>query len=58
MSESGLVHLELELDPMSDPVEGWLLEDGGERVPFTGWLQLAAALERARLGAAPSAPLA
>jgi hypothetical protein len=57
MSEPGLVHLELELDPASDPVVGWLVADGGERVPFTGWLQLAAALERARLGAATSGPV-
>jgi hypothetical protein len=58
MSESGLVHMELELDPLADPVEGWLLDDRGERVPFTGWLQLAAALERARLGAVSSEPRA
>jgi hypothetical protein len=51
MSEPGLVHLELELDAAADPVVGWLVTHTGEREPFTGWLQLAAALERARLAA-------
>lgn len=57
MNESGLVRLELELDPTADPVEGWLVVGDGEREPFTGWIQLAAALERARAGALP-APVA
>ena len=59
MSESGLVHLELELDPSADPVEGWLVAGTGDREQFTGWIQLAAALERIRIGAAaPGAPSA
>ena len=58
MNESGLVHLELELDPAADPVQGWLVVAGGEREPFTGWIQLAAALERIRVGAAPGLPVA
>ena len=53
MNEPGLVHLELELDPAADPVEGWLVVGGGEREPFTGWIQLAAALERIRVGGPP-----
>jgi len=56
MDEPGLVHLELELDAAADPVVGWVHCDGGEREEFTGWLQLAAALERARVGAAPREP--
>jgi hypothetical protein len=58
MNEPGLVHLELELDRAADPVEGWLVVDSGEREPFTGWIQLAAALERIRVGATPSLPIA
>jgi hypothetical protein len=58
MSEPGLVYMELELDPTADPVTGWLVTNGGEPEPFTGWLQLAAALERARLATTPSGPLA
>jgi hypothetical protein len=50
MDVPGLVHLQLELDTAADPVEGWLVRDGGTREPFTGWIQLAAALERARGG--------
>jgi hypothetical protein len=53
MNEPGLVHLELELDPSADPVEGWLVVESGGREPFTGWIQLAAALERIRVGGAP-----
>jgi hypothetical protein len=56
MSESGHVHLEIEIDPIADPVEGWLVVGGGEREAFTGWIQLAAALERVRAGTVP-APL-
>ena len=58
MNEPGLVHLELELDAAADPVEGWLVVGGGERESFTGWIQLAAALERIRVGAAAPAPCA
>jgi hypothetical protein len=55
MHEPGLVHLELELDPSADPVEGWLVVESGERESFTGWIQLAAALERIRVGGASPA---
>jgi hypothetical protein len=58
MNGPGLVHLELELDPSADPVEGWLVVECGEREPFTGWIQLAAALERIRVGSTPSAAVA
>ena len=57
MNEPGLVHLELELDPAADPVEGWLVVGSGDREQFTGWIQLAAALERIRVGGAPPAPV-
>ena len=56
MNEPGLVHLELELDPSADPVQGWLVVGAGDREPFTGWIQLAAALERIRLGGAAPVP--
>jgi hypothetical protein len=58
MNEPGLVHLELELDASADPVEGWLVVRGGDRERFTGWIQLAAALERIRVGGPPPAPVA
>jgi len=56
MEETTVVHLELELDADADPVEGWLVRDGGAREAFVGWIQLAAALERTRVGAAHREP--
>ena len=56
MHESAVVHLELELDATADPVEGWLVMDGGAREAFVGWIQLAAALERLRVGAGTLQP--
>jgi hypothetical protein len=56
MHASAVVHLELELDATADPVEGCLVMDGGGREPFVGWIQLAAALERLRVGAGAPEP--
>jgi hypothetical protein len=36
----------VEFDATNDPIAGWLT-DGTERRPFTGWLGLISALERA-----------
>lgn len=44
--QPGRRRLILEYEPGSDPISGTLLDDSGGR-PFTGWLQLAAALETA-----------
>jgi hypothetical protein len=43
--QPGRRRLILEFEPGSDPISGTLLDDYGGGRPFTGWLQLAAALE-------------
>jgi hypothetical protein len=40
------ITLQLELDPQSSPFTGAIEADGGERVPFVGWLGLAQVLEQ------------
>ena len=47
-----LLHLRLDLDPRSDPIEGALTVGAGPPEPFVGWIELAAALERLRSEAA------
>ena len=37
----------LDLEVGTEPIAGRLSDPGGEPVPFAGWLELAAALERA-----------
>ena len=37
----------LDLEIGSEPIAGWLSDTDGEAVRFAGWLELAAALERA-----------
>lgn len=38
----------LELDAGSDGLEGWLIDPGGDRRRFSGWLDLASGLENVR----------
>ena len=52
-----VLHLQLDLDPRSEPIEGALTVGAGPPQPFIGWIELAAALERLRAEAAdPVAP--
>jgi hypothetical protein len=39
------IRLELELDSREDPIQGHLGMDG-VRIPFTGWLELMAAMQK------------
>jgi hypothetical protein len=43
-----LVPVQLELDPSSDPISGRMHAGNGETTAFAGWMQLLAALEKAR----------
>lgn len=47
MSSTRRLTLRLDLDLVSDPIEGELWEPTGLRLAFSGWLGLADALERA-----------
>ena len=47
-----VIHLQLDLDPRSDPIEGALVVGARPPEPFIGWIELAAALERLRIEAA------
>ena len=47
MSSPRRLTLRLDLDLGSDPIEGELWEPTGLSLPFSGWLGLADALERA-----------
>lgn len=47
MSSPRRLSLRLDLDLGCDPIEGELWEPTGPSLPFTGWLGLADALERA-----------
>lgn len=47
MSSPRRLTFRLDLDLGSDPIEGELWEPTGLRLPFSGWLGLADALERA-----------
>jgi hypothetical protein len=51
------IRLTIELENERDPIEGWLRVEHGEAVPFTGWLELMAAVEQVRTRASfESAP--
>jgi hypothetical protein len=56
MENSLAVHVELDLDPGADPIEGRMSVAGGPPEPFTGWMELASALERARSDGAAGVP--
>lgn len=49
------ITLQIELDPQSSPFTGAIAPDGGERVPFVGWLGLAEVLERVLIQARDAA---
>jgi hypothetical protein len=46
--EMGSAHLCLAIDPDSDPISGSVEIPGHAPVPFTGWIDLVAAIENAR----------
>jgi hypothetical protein len=48
-----LVPVQLELDPLSDPISGRMHAGNGETTAFAGWMQLLAALEKARKAGEP-----
>ena len=50
VSSSNRVTVRLHLDLSSDPIEGEVQTRGGISLPFSGWLGLTAALERAAGG--------
>jgi hypothetical protein len=58
MENSLAVHIALDLDPRAEPIEGRMSVAGGPPEPFTGWMELASALERARRDAAAGLPAA
>ena len=49
-----LIHIEIELDPTPGPISGELVTAVG-RERFAGWLELTAAVERARTAPAKEA---
>jgi hypothetical protein len=50
------LRLQLELERAGDPIRGRLHREHGEPVPFTGWLELIAAVEAARAPAPDRTP--
>ena len=50
-------HLHLEIDVESDPISGAVSEPEGTPHRFTGWIELVAAIERARASADPEVTL-
>ena len=48
-TRGGRIPLRLELDKGSEPISGRLVAADGSAEEFTGWLALAAAIERAAL---------
>lgn len=50
------VHLELWIDPDSEPISGWLVAGDGKRESFGGWVELTAAIEAARRELSCAAP--
>lgn len=57
-------HIELWIEPASDPITGRMTQAGGKARRFAGWVELTAAIEATRCGrdlgegALPSAALA
>lgn len=43
-------HLEIWIDPTSEPIAGRLTQGGEEQWPFAGWMELTAAIEATRCG--------
>jgi hypothetical protein len=44
----GTVHVELWIDPDSEPISGWVAAGDREREEFGGWVELTAVIESAR----------
>jgi hypothetical protein len=49
-AKADVIRVVVEFDAESEPIQGSVLADHGER-PFSGWMQLTAALEHARAAA-------
>jgi hypothetical protein len=49
-------HIQLWIDPDSEPICGWVASDNGEREEFAGWVELTAAIETARQQLSRAAP--
>ena len=43
-----------EFDSLSEPIHGWVRDDRGLALPFTGWIGLAAAVRMAAEGDEPT----
>jgi hypothetical protein len=52
------LRFQLELAVDSEPIEGLLHREQGESVPFTGWLELMAAIDATRTQALDATPRA
>jgi hypothetical protein len=50
------VHVELWIDPDSEPISGWVEAGNGKREAFGGWVELTAAIETARRELSCAAP--
>jgi hypothetical protein len=48
-------HIQLWIDPDSEPICGWVAAGDRERQEFAGWVELTAAIESARLEPSHSA---
>jgi hypothetical protein len=49
-------HLQLWIDPDSEPICGWVATEDGEPEQFAGWVELTAAIETARLQLSRAVP--
>jgi hypothetical protein len=58
MSSADTPRLVIELDLTAQPIGGWLTSPAGGARPFLGWLDLMAALERARAAELQANPIA
>jgi hypothetical protein len=50
------VHIQLWIDPDSEPISGWVVAESGGREDFAGWVELTAAIEAARQQLPHAAP--
>jgi hypothetical protein len=53
---TGQLRLQLELELDRDPIEGRLYDEHGQAVPFIGWLELMALVERSLVGTSDRMP--
>lgn len=52
----GIAHLQLAIDVESDPISGSVSNGSQDARPFTGWIELVAAIETARSAAEDGQP--